>query len=561
MVAAAIALITLARVAMLFWAPVPLAPDEAQYVGWSRSLSGGYFSKPPLIAWALAGAQAACSVPGGFAGAARDLLAAGALVNEGCVRWWQPLAFALAGVFVWCIGRTLTGRHVAGALAALTLVTMPALGFYSAFATTDAWLMLCWSLALLSVVRALVVAEGTRAERWWWVMCGVACGLGMLTKYSMVLFAAALVVLMIWQGRWRSRGPWIAAAMALVVASPNIVWNALEGFPTIAHHVEISEVSSGLHRGLGQRLQSAGEFAAAQFGVFGPLVLIAALLATLRPARLRAGSVDSLESTGSMPKHALAWRTAVAFGWLPLMAIGLQALLSRAFANWAMPAAVGVALLAALWWMRPVGSPVEPWSARAWRWSVGIGLALNAVVLLGPVLWPHTPWAMERNRNPFLRLEGWREVAHLVARAATSHPAGEDRPIVAARERDLLAALSAYAWPLVPEVRAWNPAGRRSNHYAWFQDLARTEGIGSREVLLVGIVPRSQAQAEGGTDPGSIAEADLEAQFEAEWGTGWRQAFDRVEPVDLPGLDAPWPGGRREKRFIVMRAHRFTGYR
>ncbi len=49
-----VGLITFVRVAGLFASPVELYPEEAQYWLWSRHLAFGYFSKPPMIAWAIA---------------------------------------------------------------------------------------------------------------------------------------------------------------------------------------------------------------------------------------------------------------------------------------------------------------------------------------------------------------------------------------------------------------------------------------------------------------------------------------------------------------------------
>jgi len=43
-----------------FFSPLPLQVDEAQYLGWSRDPAFGYYSKPPMIAWALGMNRAAC---------------------------------------------------------------------------------------------------------------------------------------------------------------------------------------------------------------------------------------------------------------------------------------------------------------------------------------------------------------------------------------------------------------------------------------------------------------------------------------------------------------------
>ncbi len=45
--------LTILRAALLTLTPLNLHGDEAQYWAWSRTLDWGYFTKPPLIAWAI----------------------------------------------------------------------------------------------------------------------------------------------------------------------------------------------------------------------------------------------------------------------------------------------------------------------------------------------------------------------------------------------------------------------------------------------------------------------------------------------------------------------------
>src|SRR3954453_22724835 len=50
--------LTMARLVALFRTPLELYPDEAQYWLWSRGVAFGYYSKPPMIAWAIRAASA-----------------------------------------------------------------------------------------------------------------------------------------------------------------------------------------------------------------------------------------------------------------------------------------------------------------------------------------------------------------------------------------------------------------------------------------------------------------------------------------------------------------------
>ena len=45
--------ITFLRIVSLYFSPIELSVDEAQYWHWSQKLEWGYFTKPPIIAWAI----------------------------------------------------------------------------------------------------------------------------------------------------------------------------------------------------------------------------------------------------------------------------------------------------------------------------------------------------------------------------------------------------------------------------------------------------------------------------------------------------------------------------
>src|SRR5689334_21236050 len=93
--------LTLARLVVLFRTPLELYPDEAQYWLWSRTLDFGYYSKPPVIAWAIW----ATTALGGDA--------------EPWVRLSACLFQGAATVVVFLIGRRLYGPATGLAAAAL----------------------------------------------------------------------------------------------------------------------------------------------------------------------------------------------------------------------------------------------------------------------------------------------------------------------------------------------------------------------------------------------------------------------------------------------------------
>jgi 4-amino-4-deoxy-L-arabinose transferase-like glycosyltransferase len=80
-----------------------------------------------------------------------------------------------------------------------------------------------------------------RPESWLW-LAGVAAGLGMLSKYTMLFFAASLIggLLLTPQRRLlRNRRSLYALAIAFLLFLPNLLWQWSHGFPVVYHMNEL----------------------------------------------------------------------------------------------------------------------------------------------------------------------------------------------------------------------------------------------------------------------------------------------------------------------------------
>ena len=227
--------------------------DEAQYWVWSTGLDWGYYSKPPVIAWIYR--------------------AAGLMLGHDAwgFRLTSGLLYALSAGVVGLIARDSFGSRV-GVPAALAFASIPGIAVSAGFLTTDAPLVLCWALALLTLQRAC----GTQGHLGHWLGLGVATGFGLMSKYTMgaVAISALGWLLSRPEGRaqFRRAGPWCALAIAALLFAPNLLWNAHNGFPTLGHTQEISQLDrAGLHP---MRLL---EFILGQWVVGGPLLALAAI--------------------------------------------------------------------------------------------------------------------------------------------------------------------------------------------------------------------------------------------------------------------------------------------
>ncbi len=92
---------------------------------------------------------------------------------------------------------------------------------------------LWWTVALLALVRLCRTGDPR-----WWIAYGVATGLGLLSKFSVLIFgfATLLALLATPSRRWlRTRWPWMAAAIAILIGSPSVVGQITLDFPIITY--------------------------------------------------------------------------------------------------------------------------------------------------------------------------------------------------------------------------------------------------------------------------------------------------------------------------------------
>jgi 4-amino-4-deoxy-L-arabinose transferase-like glycosyltransferase len=196
-----------------------------------------------------------------------------------------------SGWVVWRLARRLDPG--AGPTALLAFFSAPLLLMMTGFAWQDHLLILGWlASAWLALEFLQEVADGGRGRTALLFGAALALGLAGLAKYSAALLGVALLLLVALDRRLRHllRDPrlWLAGALALLVVSPVLAWNAARGGTSFRFHlVERIAGSGGVH------LNPLGplRFLLPLLVSAGPMVLLAALWPRLRPA---AGSFAAL---------------------------------------------------------------------------------------------------------------------------------------------------------------------------------------------------------------------------------------------------------------------------
>ncbi len=440
------------RLVALWLAQTDLFFDEAQYWSWAKEPALGYYSKPPLIAWAIAATTAVCGD------------------GEACVRSASPILHTVSAWVVSLIGCRLYGAR-AGFWSGIVFATLPGIGLSSGIISTDVPFLLCWALALWGFVR--LRATGSLGDA---ILLGAAIGSGFMARYSMVFFVGSMLLALVilrGSGTRIGAGRWLTVALvALLVVSPNLYWNAAHGFPTFGHTADNAKWSGSLFHPL-----KALEFFGAQFGVFGP-VLFGALLVIVWRALFTRGH-SRAASVGSDPQLN-ADRLLLCFV-LPILLIYIvQAFVSRAHANWAAAGYVAATVLVVATMFRD--------QARRWfQFSLGLHAIAAAIIAFAPAF---AGWAQHAiDSDPFRRVLGWRELAD-ATRIELRKAASEGKPYAAIviDDRGTLAEHLYYLRDLDIPILAWPSGPVPKDHYEMTRPYR-----GESPVLMVsqGPVPKS----------------------------------------------------------------------
>lgn len=335
---------------LLAGALLPLSADEAYYWLWARHLSAGYFDHPPAIAW---------------------LVRTGTIVfgqTDFGVRIGGILLSFLATAAIWDSARILLGNKKAGLLAALVFNLTLMATVETLAATPDAPQIVFAALFFWTLARLTASDDGR-----WWLAAGVAAGFGLLSKYSTLFLGTGALVWLIAcppQRRWLlSPWPYLGGVLALLIFTPNLMWNAQHGWATFAFQF-------GRIEGSHFTLKYLFEFLGAQALLATPFILAFGLLGL---------SAVRWNDKSSALLGALLWPSILYFLY--------HALHDRVQGNWPCYLYPVLAVAAAAAWQRADWSgwrkPVALWSARlavpvaVVLLVVGYGQALLGVVPMG----------------------------------------------------------------------------------------------------------------------------------------------------------------------------------
>src|SRR3954449_12046674 len=203
----ALTLLALIALRLVAAAYTPITFDEAYYWMWSKSLAGGYYDHPPMVAL---------------------VIRLGTLIAGDTELGVRLVSILLALPMSWAVYEAtwvlFGGRRVAATAAILLNVTlMAAVG--TMIVTPDAPLLVASSFVLLTLAKVLETGRGA-----WWLAVGAAVGAALLSKYTALFFGPAILIWLMSVPKLRhwlvSPWPYLGGLVALALFCPAILWNA-----------------------------------------------------------------------------------------------------------------------------------------------------------------------------------------------------------------------------------------------------------------------------------------------------------------------------------------------
>lgn len=203
--------------------------DEMYYLACGQHLGWGYVDHPPLmpfIAWLVSHTLGT------------SLLA---------LRLLPALAGAALVLLTGAMARKMGGDRMAQALAALAVLTAPIYMLMQHWFTMNAFEPLLWMACAWCVLRSIETGNPR-----WWLWIGVLCGIGLEMKYTIVLFAAGLLLGLALTPHRRvfaSKWFWLGSLAAFLIFLPHFIWLVQHHFPFLEYEHNVRSTPRDVRRG------------------------------------------------------------------------------------------------------------------------------------------------------------------------------------------------------------------------------------------------------------------------------------------------------------------------
>jgi 4-amino-4-deoxy-L-arabinose transferase-like glycosyltransferase len=375
---------TIFRLFYIQW--LELAPDEAYYWTWSRHLQWGYYDHPPMVGFLI-----------------RIFTAIGGQGEFGVRLGWVFIG-ALLTLLLYLMGKKMFDSERAGFFSALLMNIILLASAGAIIVTPDGPQGLFWALAVFCVYQAV-----SRRRNYWWYLTGASLGLGLFSKYTMILLAPCIFFFLLSspEGRkWLTRKePYLSFLIGLAIFSPVILWNAQNDWMSFRF-----QLSHGLAVKKEVGLKYFGEYWAGQAGLVSPLMFLALLWAMAK---------SGLVGFRLKKDHLLLlfWTSAPI-----LLFFAYTSLRSKVEANW--PALAYFSAVAALAGISSAEWPNWKRGKRGFAWAASLTAFLFTFLAHLQPIYAVVP--IPAAIDPTSQLHGWRALGERFKEIARSMDPGKE---------------------------------------------------------------------------------------------------------------------------------------
>ena len=487
-VATGLVIVTALAIRLFISSQFLLVPDEANYWQWTRYLALGYHDHPPMIAWTI---WLATQLFG------QTELAVRLPTVLGCAIFSWYTCLLAARLFSWRCA-----LHTAILVQLILLINGSAL-----IATPDGLLLPCWAAACYHGYRAVNDRSAPP-----WLLTGIWFGLGLLSKYTMVLFPASLFLCILVTREYRtclrSIWPWIGLLLSIFIFSPVLIWNSQHEWVTFRHVL----FQGGVDNRELVTLAYIGDFLGSQLLLVTPVCFLLLLRFWVLPS-----------SRTQFPGHKVSYLL-----WMSLPGFLIFLLLAfhvRIYGNWPAPVyTTGIIFIAAAY---------APWKTRfeqinsMWKATLGVAAIISLPVMV-QVVYPLLPLPVDLDRTA-RETAGWDMLGKKINTAVLQMPDPEATFIFGLRYQ--YASELAFYTPGQPKTLSINKWARPNVYDFWFDD---SMVVGQDAVGIF-------------TYPG------MEARVAT--------LFDHADPVEeiVVTRKSPWFGIQNVQKIYIFRGYGFKG--
>ena len=329
----------------------------------------------------------------------------------------QSVVLVLAGLMARELGGNRRAQIVAAVAAAIAPIALIQ-GAQIQYVTFD----FLWSVLIAYLVIRLLKSEDPR----WWLAIGAVIGLGMMTKYTMVMFVAGLVGgVLLTDARRYLKSPWLwgGVALSLLIFLPNLLWQIQHKFISLEFLSSIHARDVEIGRADGYLLE--------QFVFCANIVAIPLWMSGLYHYFFKADG---------KPFRMIGWMYVIPF---------LIYLFTQGRSYYLAPAYPMLIAAGAVAWERRMDSlsPDKVKSRLSTMWSaLAIGAVLSGALALPVAPINSTLWNITSEvHDVFTEQIGWHEMIQTVAGIYEDLPEAEKAQAgILAGENDEAAALNLY---------------------------------------------------------------------------------------------------------------------